>query len=72
MSEVTQNLARYVNEHGVNLAEMSKKTGIAYMNIYHSIGSGNRKRSLRDFELLLICKYLKIDPMNLLVKTKNC
>lgn len=72
MSRVTEELARYVNEKNVNLTEMSKKTGIAYMNIYHSIGVGNRKRSLRDYELLLICKYLKINPMDLLVETKNC
>ena len=72
MSKVTEKLAKYISERDVNLAEMSKRTGIAYMDIYHSIGAGRRNRSLRDYELLMICKYLNICPMDLLVETKNC
>lgn len=64
MSYVTKNLSRYVKEKGFNLSEMSRKTGVLYSALYTSLMDDERNRSLRDDELLLICSFLGVNPMD--------
>ena len=61
---VTKNVARYVDEIGINLSELSRKSGIEYATLYASLGSKGRKRELRADELTSICAVLKINPMD--------
>lgn len=63
MSQVTQNITDFVFANETNLADMSRKTGISYMDIYNSLANRKRGRDLKDWEFLRICQYLGADPM---------
>ena len=64
MSAVTDALAEAIGK--VNLSELSRQTGIPYRDLYHSLGGrSDRKRDLRDWELIEVCKALQINPMEL-------
>lgn len=61
---VTNNIADYVDSIGVNLSELSRKTGIPYGSLYASLAKEGRGRDLRADELAEVCKVLKINPMD--------
>ncbi len=61
---VTKNLARYVKDMGINLSELSRKSGVAYGSLYASLGGEGRGRELRANELTDICFTLHINPMD--------
>ena len=61
----TRNLSRYVKDKGINLSKMSRDTGIPYMSIYDSLVNEARDRDLRAEEMLRICKFLGVNPMDL-------
>lgn len=60
---VTKNIANYVSDIGVNLAELARKSGIEYSAVYASLADKNKERELRANELISICSVLKINPM---------
>lgn len=62
MSVVTKKLAHYVKGKGINISKMSRATGIPYAALYSSLCDSERKRSLRDDELIAVCIYLDVDP----------
>lgn len=64
MGIVTKNLSIYVREKGINISKMSRDTKIPYAALYNSLCSKKNDRSLRDDELVLICKYLDVSPMD--------
>lgn len=64
MSIVTQKMSRYVKERGFNLSMISRSTGISYSALYESLYSSKRDRSLRDDELIAVCKFLGVNPMD--------
>lgn len=68
---VTKNIAKYIKDIGVNLSELSRKTGIPYYSLYSSLGNDNEKRELRATELTDICLVLKINPMEFVDKPKE-
>ena len=47
---VTENLALYTEKRGINLAAMSRATGISYSTLYASLLSVD--------EAVLVCKFL--------------
>ena len=55
---VTENLALYTEKRGINLAAMSRATGISYSTLYASLRDKNRKRALSVDEAVLVCKFL--------------
>lgn len=61
---VTKNLAKYVKDMGINLSELSRKSGVAYGSLYASLGEEGRGRELRANELTDICFTLHINPMD--------
>lgn len=61
---VTRNIARYIEDIGINLTELSKKSGIKYSVLYASLGKGDKKRELKADELTSICSVLCINPMD--------
>lgn len=67
---VTKNVAEYVKSIGINLSELSRKSGIEYSALYASLGDKNRKRELRANELTSICMVLKVNPMDFAEKGK--
>lgn len=63
MSIVTKNLSKYVKDKGFNLAKMSRDTGIPYPALYCSLFNDG-KRSLRDNELIAVCRFIGVNPMD--------
>lgn len=61
---VTKNLAAYTKSIGVNLSELSRKSGIPYSALYASIGDDRRERELRADEFTRICMVLHKNPMD--------
>ncbi len=57
-----RNIAGFIKERGVNLSDMSRKTGIPYMSLYDSLLNDKRERQLRGSELLAICGFLGASP----------
>lgn len=68
MSFVTKNVAEYVNSMGINIAKMSRDTGIPYRQLLSSLKDDGRERSLRDDEMIAICSFLKVNPMDFAAK----
>lgn len=67
---VTKNIAKYVRDIGINLSELSRKSGVPYMSLYTSLGDDKRERELRADELTDICVVLRINPMDFIDKDK--
>lgn len=61
---VTKNIADYIKEMGINISELSRKSGVAYPALYASLCDKDRERELRANELTDICFVLKINPMD--------
>lgn len=61
---VTKNIAKYINDMGINLSELSRKSGVAYSALYDSLGKEGRGRELRANELADVCFVLRINPMD--------
>ena len=64
MSLVTENVAKYINNKAINLTKMSKEIDVEYGVLYDSIGNKRRGRDLRDDELIKVCKFLGVNPMD--------
>ena len=57
-------LAGIIKERGINLSEMARKTEIPYQLLYDSLFNKERKRELRSKELLSVCAFLEVNPMD--------
>ena len=64
MSTVTKNVARYVKDRKINVSAMSRETGMDYAALYNSLCDTRRNRSLRDDELIAVCTFLGVNPMD--------
>lgn len=63
---VTKNLSLYVYKKGINLSAMSRATGIERGRLHASLSTAvqeDKRRPLRDDELIKVCKFLGVDPM---------
>lgn len=63
MDTVTRNLSRYVKDRGINVSKMARDTGLPYMSLYDSLLNAERDRDIRGRELLLVCSFLGVNPM---------
>lgn len=61
---VTRNIARYVQNIGINTSELARKIGAPYTSIYRSVGIKEPTRELKADELLAICGVLGLNPMD--------
>lgn len=71
MSVVTKKLSNYVKAKKINISAMARETGIPYAAIYNSLCDEERDRSLRDDELVAICAFLGVNPMDFANKPKE-
>lgn len=71
MTDVTQEIAKYVKEKGIAITVISEKTGIPY-GVLHPCLSGKRKRKLRADEFLAVCNFLEIEPMKFRWEATQC
>ena len=59
MDAITQSVARYIEEKGVSVRNLSEKTGISYSALYDSLLNKGRGRELRAWEFMAICRFLE-------------
>ena len=57
-------LAGIIKERGINLSEMARKTEIPYQLLYDSLFNKRKKRELRSQELIAVCVFLGVNPMD--------
>lgn len=57
-------LSEIISSKSINLSKMSREVGIPYRRIYISLSGKECKRELRSSELIAICKYIGINPMD--------
>lgn len=57
---ITQNISRYIENKGITIAKISEVTNISYQKLCRSLN--NKSRELRADELLLICRFLEVNP----------
>ncbi len=60
--EIEKRLSEIIKSRGINLAEMARLIGVPYMALYDSIRNKYRKREIRGWELVRVCKFLNVDP----------
>lgn len=71
---VSKNLSLYIKEKGINLSALSRATGIKRGILHSSLSDtldDNKRRPLRDDELVKICGYLDLNPMEFADKDIN-
>lgn len=59
-----KNIASIIKKRGVNLSAMSRQTGIPYMSLYDSLLNENKTRQLRGKELIAVCFFMGVNPMD--------
>ena len=64
---ISKNLGLYIKDKGVNLSAMSRSTGIERGKLHMSLSTSieeDKRRPLRDEELIRVCKFLGVNPMD--------
>lgn len=64
---VSKNLSLYVYQKGINISAMSRATGIQRGILHASLSNSvkdEKRRSLKDDELVKVCKFLGVNPMD--------
>lgn len=64
VSNVTENLGKYVKAKHINLTGLAEDTGVSYQTLYTSLIDGKRIRELRANELASVCYVLGVNPMD--------
>lgn len=59
-----KNIAEFIKKKGVNLSAMSRETGIPYMSLYDSLFNERKSRQLKASELIAVCEFLDVSPMD--------
>ena len=57
-------LADIIKKKSINISELARKTEIPYQLLYDSLFNKKKKRELRSSELLSVCTFLGINPMD--------
>lgn len=63
-----KNIAIYIRSKGINLSLMSRETKIPYMSLYNSFFNTNRCRPIKGKELISVCSFLGVNPMDFMNK----
>lgn len=64
-----ENISKCIEDRGIALTVVSRRTGISYMALYDSIKNKAKKREIRGKELVKLCKFLDIDSRELVEET---
>lgn len=59
---VEQTIAKVIDDRGIKIKTVSERTGVRYSLLQPSLKG---RRELRADELLAVCAFLRIDPMQL-------
>lgn len=60
---IEDRIAERIEDRGVPISTVARRTGIPYTALFNSLANKNRTRELRGKELLSICAFLGVDPM---------
>lgn len=60
-----ENISKCIEDRGIALTVVSRRTGISYMALYDSLKNKAKKREIRGKELVKLCKFLDIDSREL-------
>ena len=63
MDATTKSLSEYIQESGIRISALAKKTGIPYNALWNSL-SQKRNRDLRADEFLTVCCFIRRNPMD--------
>lgn len=64
-----ENISKCIEDRGIALTVVSRRTGISYMALYDSLKNKAQKREIRGKELVKLCKFLDIDSRELVEET---
>lgn len=65
--DATQKVAKYIKDKGIKISVLSEKTGISRSSLdlsFSSYPSRTKQRMLKADELLDICDFLGLNPMD--------
>lgn len=60
-----ESIARRIEDKGIALTVVSRRTGVPYMALYDSLKNKSKRRDIKGKELVKLCKFLNIDPREL-------
>ena len=66
-----QKLADLIKERGIKLTAIAEKTQIPYQTLYDSLFNKKKSRELRSSELIAICAFLNVSPMEFAEKKEG-
>lgn len=58
-------LSEIIRSRGINLAEAARSIGVPYMALYDSLKNRSKNREIKGKELVKLCKFLNINPMEM-------
>lgn len=61
---ITERIADIVSQRGVSTAKIAEVTGISPQILYNCFDQ-KKKRELKADELILVCRFLNINPLDL-------
>lgn len=67
---VTQRIADYVRSKGISITKIAEKTGIGYQVLCNCFDK-NKSRQFKADELLLVCRYLEVNPYDFMDTDKK-
>ena len=61
--KVEELLASVIKERGIKLSTIAERTEIPYQILYDSLFNKKKNRELRSSELIAVCAFLDVSPM---------
>ena len=58
-------LSEIIKSRGINLTEAARSIGVPYMALYDSLKNRSKNREIKGKELVKLCKFLNINPMEM-------
>ncbi len=56
-----EKISKYIEDRGIALTVVARRTGISYMALYNSLKNKSKKREIRGKELVELCRFLDVD-----------
>lgn len=66
-----ENLSKCIDDKGIALTVVSRRTGIPYMALYDSLKNKSKKRDIKGKELVKLCKFLDVNLQDFEDKEKE-
>lgn len=66
-----ENISKCIEDKGIALTVVSGRTKIPYMALYDSLRNRSKRREIKGRELIKLCKFLDIDPRELMVSDEE-